>query len=152
MVWLLSRSWLTDWAPNVVWSAMVSRARRVPNSGQHVHAGTRDLTCGKLGGVDVTLLYLDGCPNWRQAEEVVHQALREVGLPEHPVTLRRVDTPEDAKRLSFHGSPTMLVDGADPFADPSTPVGLMCRVYRTDDGFAGSPTLEQMTAALRSRP
>ena len=101
--------------------------------------------------MDVTLLFFDGCPNWRQTEEVVHQALREVDRPEQRVTLRRVETPEEAKRLSFHGSPTVLVDGADPFADPSTPVGHMCRVYRTDDGFAGSPTLERMTAALRSR-
>jgi hypothetical protein len=101
--------------------------------------------------VDVTLLYLDGCPHWRHAEEVVHQALREVDLPEQPVTLRQVETPEEAQRLSFHGSPTVLLDGADPFADPATPVGLMCRVYRTDDGLAGSPSLEQMTAALMSR-
>jgi hypothetical protein len=43
----------------------------------------------------------------------------------------------------------MLINGVDPFADPDAPVGLSCRVYRTDDGPAGSPTVEQLLAVLR---
>lgn len=99
----------------------------------------------------MSLLYVDGCPNWREAESVLRRALREVGLPEEVLTVRRVETPEEAERLSFHGSPTLMIDGTDPFAGPSTPVGLMCRVYRTESGVTWSPTLEQMTAALRPR-
>ena len=42
----------------------------------------------------------------------------------------------------------MLVDGRDPFADPDAPVGLACRLYRTEEGLAGSPTVEQLLAVL----
>lgn len=34
---------------------------------------------------------------------VVRQALGELGLTDHPVTLQRVETPEEAERLSFKG-------------------------------------------------
>jgi hypothetical protein len=49
------------------------------------------------------------------------------------------------------GSPTVLIDGEDPFADPDAPVGLACRVYPTADELAGAPSVAQLTAALRAR-
>ena len=58
-------------------------------------------------------------------------------------------TPEEAEAARFRGSPTVLVDGRDPFADPAAPVGLSCRVYRTADGLAGSPTVDQLLAVLQ---
>jgi hypothetical protein len=99
--------------------------------------------------VDVTLLYFDGCPNWQEAETQVRQAMRAVGVVEDVLALRQVETPEQAEQLSFRGSPTVLVNGADPFADPSAPVALACRVYRTDSGPAGSPSVVELTAVLR---
>lgn len=101
--------------------------------------------------MDVTLLYFDGCPNWKDTEEKVRQALEHLALPEGSLTLRRVHTTEEAERLSFHGSPTVLINGIDPFAEPDAPVGLMCRVYRTDGGMAGSPTLQGPVKALTSQ-
>jgi hypothetical protein len=62
--------------------------------------------------------------------------------------LELVETPEDADRLEFAGSPTILVDGVDPFAQKGATVGLTCRVYRTPDGLAGSPTADQLRAVL----
>jgi hypothetical protein len=103
-----------------------------------------------MDDVDVTLLYFDGCPNWHQAEDRVRQALATVGLPQAMLTLHRVETPEEAQRLSFRGSPTILVNGADPFADPTAPVGLACRVYRCGDATSGAPSVQELTAALRA--
>jgi hypothetical protein len=52
--------------------------------------------------------------------------------------------------VGFRGSPTVLVDGRDPFLDRDSPVGrLACRVDRTEDGLAGAPTVDQLVAALR---
>jgi len=59
-----------------------------------------------------------------------------------------VETAEEAERIGFHGSPSILVDGVDVFAEPGADVGLSCRVYRSADGLAGAPTLEQLRAAL----
>jgi len=64
--------------------------------------------------------------------------------------LERVETDEVAERLQFVGSPTVLIDGRDPFAGAEGTFGLACRVYQTPDGLAGSPTLEQLREALHT--
>ena len=91
--------------------------------------------------------YFDGCPNWRETDERLREAVLLAGLSVAP-TYVEVETPEDAERLSFRGSPTVLVDGADPFADVSAPVGLSCRVFQTPEGLRGAPTVEQLLAVL----
>lgn len=96
----------------------------------------------------IILRYFDGCPNWRIAEERLHAALADAGAPDADVALERVETHEEAVRLGFRGSPTVLIDGRDPFADERADVGLACRVYATPDGFRGAPTLDQLRAAL----
>lgn len=100
--------------------------------------------------MDITLLYFDDCPNWKIAD----QRLATIAADNPGVTVRRqrVETLEEAERLGFHGSPSILVDGVDAFAGPGAGVGLSCRVYRTPDGLAGAPTLEQLRGALGVAP
>lgn len=50
-------------------------------------------------------------------------------------------------RLGFSGSPTILVDGQDPFADQDAPIGLACRLYATEEGLQGAPTIAQLRGA-----
>ena len=71
--------------------------------------------------MDVSLLYFDGCPNW----EVADQRLAEIAgeYADVVVTLQRVETVEEAERLGFHGSPSIVVDGVDLFAESGTGVG-----------------------------
>lgn len=95
--------------------------------------------------MDVTLLYFDGCPNWQLADERLRSLRDELGFT---LTRERVETPGEAETRRFRGSPTVLVDGRDPFAADGDPVGLSCRLYRTPAGPAGAPTLEQLRAAL----
>ncbi len=97
--------------------------------------------------MDVALLYFDGCPNWRETEQRLLTVLAPSGT-EAALTYVRVNSPEDAERLGFRGSPTVLVDGRDPFASPEDPVGLACRVFRTPDGLRGAPTVAQLREAL----
>lgn len=99
--------------------------------------------------VRVTLRYFDDCPHWRIAYDRLRQVLREEGLSDVEPLLELVVSPEDAERLRFVGSPTILIDGRDPFGGPEENLGMSCRVYRTPDGLAGSPTLDQLRAALR---
>ncbi|WP_235671118.1 hypothetical protein [Tomitella fengzijianii] len=96
--------------------------------------------------MEITLQYFDGCPNW----EVLDRRLAEAvgGRSSVRVIHQRVETAEDAQRLGFHGSPSLLIDGVDPFAGDHAPVGLACRVFRTPDGVAGSPTVDQLRAAI----
>lgn len=101
------------------------------------------------GTVNVSLLYFDGCPNWTVADDRLREALARAGHSDTQVEYRQVRTPEEAEAAQFRGSPTLLVNGRDPFLDHESPVGLSCRVYRTHDGLAGSPTVEQLLEALR---
>lgn len=96
----------------------------------------------------VTLLYFDGCPNW---ESTYRQLTDLAGELEFELERQQVTTPGDADRLAFRGSPTVLVDGRDPFATGDEPVGLACRVYTTDAGLAGAPTGQQLREALTAR-
>jgi len=95
----------------------------------------------------IELRYFDGCPNWQQTKALVHAVLDDLGV-EATVTTRRVETHEEAIALGFPGSPTLIVDGEDPFAEPGAPVGLACRIYRTDTGMAGAPSEDQLRAVL----
>jgi hypothetical protein len=97
-------------------------------------------------GVDVTLLYFDDCPNWEHTARHLRSLAADLGAI--AVTHHLVGSPEEAERTGFRGSPSVIVDGVDPFADPDAPVGLSCRIYQTPDGPAGSPTLDQLRAAL----
>jgi hypothetical protein len=99
------------------------------------------------GVVDIRLLYFDDCPNWRTAEQRLSTALGRLGDPS-VVVGELVDTPEKAERLGFRGSPTILINGSDPFADPDAPVGLSCRIYRSAAGLEPAPTVEELESAL----
>jgi hypothetical protein len=93
----------------------------------------------------LALLYFDDCPNWEVAAERLDDVAGGRGLT---VERRLVMTPEEAEAARFRGSPTILIDGEDPFAAGDEPFGLACRVYKTADGPAGSPTTEQLEAVL----
>lgn len=98
--------------------------------------------------MQVELLYFAGCPNWQRTDERLRDALARAGRDDVRVEHRQVLTPEQAQSTGFRGSPTVLVDGRDPFADPDAPVGLSCRVFRADAGLAGAPTVAQLVAVL----
>ena len=98
--------------------------------------------------MQITIRYFDGCPNWRLAEQRLHEALNELGISDADVAVEPVETHEEALRVGFRGSPTVLVDGRDPFGDAHADIGLACRVYATPIGPQGAPTVEQLRAAL----
>ncbi|MFQ5555524.1 MAG: thioredoxin family protein [Acidimicrobiia bacterium] len=97
--------------------------------------------------MEITIQYFDGCPNWKQTRRDVTALIDELRLGAK-ISYVQIETPEAAEEHEFRGSPTLLIDGADPFADDTAPVGLTCRVYLTDQGAAGSPSVSQLRAAL----
>jgi hypothetical protein len=100
--------------------------------------------------VDVTVLYFGGCPSWQTAIDRVHAAAARAGVAVQ-VSTEAVESSGEADRLGFTGSPTILLDGTDPFAQPGEISALACRVYATPDGLAGSPTVDQLVDALTRR-
>ena len=96
----------------------------------------------------VELLYFDGCPNWSVADARLSEALRAAHHQDATVEYRQVETVEEAERVGFVGSPTIRIDGVDPFVTGTERVGLACRVYATPSGLRGSPTTAQLIEAM----
>ncbi len=99
----------------------------------------------------VQVLHIDACPGWRRATENLRAALDGLGRDDVAVEPVRLLTDDDAAGMPFAGSPTILVDGRDLFPTALALSNLACRVYVTDAGLAGSPSLAQIEAALRDR-
>jgi hypothetical protein len=60
-----------------------------------------------------------------------------------------ISNDSEAARWGMHGSPTLLIDGTDPFAGPGQPTSMSCRLYRGDDGRAsGAPSVSQLWQAV----
>jgi hypothetical protein len=105
--------------------------------------------CWKLyrSGVDIDLLYIADCPNRRLARRHLEVALARTELA---VAIREceVTSAEEATRLGMRGSPTILIDGRDPFTGRG-PTAVSCRLYRTEAGLSGAPTVNEIVAVLR---
>jgi len=99
--------------------------------------------------MDIEIRYFEDCPNWLPIERSITELAAELGI-EVEVSHTIVGTPEEAERLSFKGSPTVVINGTDPWEDGEAPVGLSCRVYRTKDGFTGAPSEAQLREAIEA--
>ena len=99
--------------------------------------------------MEITLQYFDDCPNWRITESHLSTLTKE-GV-DATITYQIIDSYASAIENGFRGSPTVLIDGIDPFSSGDAPIGLTCRIYDTDSGAAGSPTLQQLRAATATR-
>jgi Alkylmercury lyase len=55
----------------------------------------------------------------------------------------------EAARWGMHGSPTLLIDGVDPFAAPGQPPSMSCGLYRDEDGHvSGAPSAGQLRQVI----
>jgi hypothetical protein len=96
----------------------------------------------------ITIQYFEGCPHWKLADERVRHVLKDVSADDVTLEYQFIDSPETADRLGFLGSPTILIDGRDPFVTGTEQAGMSCRVFRTEAGVQGAPTEEQLRKVL----
>jgi hypothetical protein len=97
--------------------------------------------------VQLTILAVPGCPN----APVLQDRLAAVVGGRADVTLSHnsISSEEEAARSGMHGSPTLLINGADPFAEPGRPTSISCRLYRDDAGrSSGAPSVGQLRQAI----
>lgn len=99
--------------------------------------------------MEIELLVVPACPNEAEAAHLLRRALDDVGLSATRFTTVVVTGHEEAETLEFTGSPTIRIDGVDPFAVPGRPPGLACRIYRTATGLAGTPDLTALRQVLK---
>ena len=113
----------------------------------------RSVDMTPAGGVDswsvvIELLVVPDCPNEAAALDVLREAAELAGVEAVSVTVTVIDSGEEAQRRGFVGSPTFLIDVIDPFATPSAPTGVTCRLYAAASGPAGVPSVEALREAL----
>jgi hypothetical protein len=94
----------------------------------------------------ITVLTVPDCPHLAVIEERIARA-----LDGRSADVERVEVidEEQAARLGMTGSPTVLIEGLDPFAVPDAPASVSCRLYRAPDGTAeGAPSLADLRRVL----
>ncbi len=96
----------------------------------------------------IDLLYVGNCSNLPVARQRLHEAVARSGV-EATVREREITNARDAEIHGMRGSPTILVDGRDAAAGEAA-ASMSCRLYRTETGVDGAPTLEQLVEALGS--
>jgi len=85
-------------------------------------------------------MIIPGCPNAEPAVRVLKSVAGELGV-EIQISLIVVENPEEAQRVSFHGSPSVRIEGEDLESDViSLPFSFGCRVYRDRGMLSGSPS------------
>ncbi len=56
-----------------------------------------------------------------------------------------------AASWGMHGSPTLLIDGVDPFAAPGQPASMSCRLFADENGqLSGAPSVGQLRQAIEA--
>jgi len=99
----------------------------------------------------IELLHIAHCPNSEQTLLPLQHAVDNTMPLSTSITSTLIDSAETAASTPFVGSPTILVDGMDLFPTDNRTSDLACRIYLTPNGLAGSPTQEQIEAALSAR-
>jgi Alkylmercury lyase len=97
--------------------------------------------------MDLTLLAVPDCPN----APVLGDRLAAVldGRAGVSVSHQVISDEGEAARRGMHGSPTLLIDGVDPFAEPGQPPSMSCRLYRDENGqLSGEPSAGQLRQAV----
>lgn len=91
------------------------------------------------------ILHVQGCPNTGVLLTRLEQSL----AGRVAVELRVVRDQAEAAAAGMTGSPTLLVDGVDPFAGPDRSPSLSCRLYVDETGVVcGTPSVTQLRVAL----
>jgi hypothetical protein len=97
--------------------------------------------------MELVVLTVPDCPNAAAFAENLAAAL--AGRTDALVRRLVIASEQEAADVGMHGSPTLLVDGTDPFAAPSEPPSLSCRLYRDASGRAGPvPSVQELRLVL----
>jgi hypothetical protein len=100
--------------------------------------------------MDLEILHIVDCPNWRRAGIRLREALNATGHAELSIGYRLLRSSEDAVGTAFAGSPTITLDGVDLIPSEGATSDLACRLYVTPSGLAGLPTTDQLAEGIRA--
>lgn len=88
----------------------------------------------------IECLYFEGCPSYKQALDYLKEIIDEEKLDAY-IELVLVESPEDAQKVGFQGSPSIIIDGID-LEDKNDGFSFNCRLYDIDGELTGIPSKE----------
>jgi hypothetical protein len=92
--------------------------------------------------VHLIVLAVPDCPSAKLLEERLAMVLPD--RRDVTVSRRVIDDLSEAVRRGMHGSPTLLVDGIDPFVRPGQAASVSCRLYRDSGQAEGAPSIREL--------
>ncbi len=91
--------------------------------------------------MDINLLYIKGCPNFRDARRLIHDTLKSLGI-KTPLKKIEIKSDDEAKKHSFPGSPTIGINGEDIEPETAGITGMICRIYSNGTGLPDREVLK----------
>jgi hypothetical protein len=94
----------------------------------------------------LTVLSVPRCPH---AQVLIDRVRAALGARSAELALVVIDNEEGARQWGMTGSPTLLVDGVDPFAVAGLEPSVSCRLYRCAGGVPSVAELEAVIIGHR---
>ena len=95
----------------------------------------------------IEILYVPECPHVIPTTLRLREALDAVGVSAI-ISETPIESAEAARTLGMRGSPTILVDGEDPFASTDETGSVSCRLYTVNGKLDGAPSVSQLVEML----
>lgn len=99
--------------------------------------------------MNIELLYFNGCPSWEEGLKNFKDALSAEGVFAD-VSLLLIEDNSEAIKEKFLGSPSFRIDGQDLWPDERQSYYLGCRLYITQEGMRGVPTVTMLREKIRN--
>jgi hypothetical protein len=101
--------------------------------------------------MDIEVLTVPDCPHRAEAMARLRVALFATRTEGVVVSERVIATEAQAAAAGMNGSPTILVDGVDLFGVELAEPSVSCRLYPSQAGIEGAPTVDALIDALANR-
>ncbi len=98
----------------------------------------------------IEFFYFEDCPSYKKALKNLKEVLVEKNGGKE-LEIIRINSPEEAKKYNFQGSPSINIDGKD-WEEKNDIPRMQCRLYKIDGKLSGVPSKEFIREKLFRRP
>ena len=100
----------------------------------------------KLSTNNIQFHYFEGCPSHKPALAYLKEIIEEEKIDAN-IEMVRVESPEEAQKVGFQGSPSIKINGID-LEDKNDGFSFNCRLYNVDGKLTGTPSKEIIKRSL----
>lgn len=98
--------------------------------------------------IKAQVFYFDGCPSWKEGLKNFNKALKLENVKAE-VDVVLIENDDDVAEKKFLGSPSFRINDADLWPEERESYSLGCRIYVTQDGYKGFPSVAMLREKIR---